>query len=281
MPLIDTHAHLYYDQFTPDFDQVIQNALDKNLKAIINIGADLESSKKALGLTSNQIKFYSSIGIHPHEVSKLSTNESIHENIGELEKMYQSNTSKIVAVGECGLDYFFEGIDCSPSSTSQEQQIKLQKELFQAQISSSKKLALPIIIHCRDNASVSSAPSAWDDIFVSELKDTTGVFHSFTATEMEARRALELGYYLGFSCIVTYPKNEYLREIIKWVPLDRILTETDCPFLPPQTERGQRNEPANVSEVIKVIAEAKGLSHEEVSRTTWENAAKLFGPLKV
>lgn len=266
--LIDTHAHLYYDQFTHDFDSVIARAKDANLKVIINIGADIESSKKSLELESDQIKFYSSIGLHPHEASKLSTPESIHENVKKLEQLYQDNTSKIVAVGECGLDYYFAGIDYSSSSLSQEEQTILQKELFQGQVTLAKKLNLPLIIHCRD---------AWEDIFVPELKDTTGVFHSFTATETEAKKALDLGYYLGFSCIVTYPKNEHLRQVIKNAPLDRILAETDCPYLPPQTQRGQRNEPANVAEVIKAIADVRGISLDKAAQATWENAVKLFG----
>lgn len=255
--LIDTHAHLYYDQFTPDFKEVIQRAKDANLKTIINIGADFESSKKSVNLESDQIKLYSSIGAHPHEVSKPSDSESIHPNItGELEEIYHSHTGKVVAVGECGLDYY-----------SEKQQKVLQKKLFIEQIALAKKLGLPLIIHCRD---------AWDDIFLPELVGATGVFHSFTATEVEAKKALDLGYYLGFSCIVTYPKNEHLRQILKWAPLDRILTETDCPFLPPQSQRGKRNEPVNVTEVIEVIAQEKNLSKEEVASAVWENAVKLF-----
>lgn len=268
--LIDTHAHLYYDSFQPDFDQVIGRAKDADLKAIINIGADLESSRKSLRQAQGKlagIECYTSIGLHPHEAPKMTTHESIHENIEKLEQLYQNNTSKIVAVGECGLDYYFAGIDYSSSSLSQEEQTILQKELFRGQVTLAKKLNLPLIIHCRD---------AWDDIFLPELAGTTGVFHSFTATEIEAKKALELGYYLGLSCIVTYPKNDHLRQIIKWAPLERILTETDCPFLPPQTRRGQRNEPANITEVIKVIAEIKGLSKEQVSQAIWQNAIQLF-----
>ncbi len=267
MNLIDTHAHLYYDQFAPDFDSVITRAKDTNLKVIINIGADIESSKKSLELESDQIKFYSSIGLHPHETSRLVDIESIHKNIEKLAQMHQNNASKIIAVGECGLDYYFQGIDYSPSSLSESQQKILQKELFIEQVNLAKNLNLPLIIHCRDS---------WQDIFIPELADTTGVFHSFTATEVEAKKAFELGYYLGLSCIVTYPKNEHLREIIKWAPLDKILTETDCPFLPPQSQRGQRNEPANVLEVIKVIADEKGISIEEAAQATWENACTLF-----
>lgn len=265
--LIDTHAHLYYNRFKTDFDEVIQRALDAGLSSIINIGADLDSSQKAVDLESDKIKFYSSIGLHPY-ASKLTTHESIHENIEKLHQIYQSKSDKIVAIGECGLDYYFENNpDCVPSSLSQNQQIEIQKELFLAQITLAEELNLPLIIHCRD---------AWSDIFVPELKDISGVFHSFTSTMEDARKALDLGYYLSFSCIITYPKNEYLRQIIKEMPLDKILTETDSPYLPPQNLRGQRNEPANVVEVVKIIAEMKQISYEEAAQTIIENARKLF-----
>lgn len=264
--LIDTHAHLYYNRFKADFDEVIQRTLNVNLTSIINIGADLESSQKALDLESDKIKFYSSIGLHPH-ASKIISYESIHENIKKLHQIYQSMSAKIVALGECGLDFYFEGDDGSSSLPSKEILIKVQKELFLAQIILAKELNLPIIIHCRD---------AWSDIFVPELVGATGVFHSFTSNWEDAKKALNLGYYLSFSCIVTYPKNETLRQTIKKTPLDKILTETDSPYLPPQNLRGQRNEPANVIEVAKVIAEMKNISYEEATQATYQNAQKLF-----
>ncbi|KKR80871.1 MAG: Hydrolase, TatD family [Candidatus Daviesbacteria bacterium GW2011_GWA1_41_61] len=267
--LIDTHAHLTWDSFEPDLEAVVQKAADTGLKAIINIGADLESSLKAAQLKSptSQISFYSTIGLHPHETSKLSNYESIYDNINRLETIYQNYADKVVALGECGLDYYFAGADFTPSTLSQETLIKLQKELFLGQINLAKKLSLPLIIHCRD---------CWQDIFLPELEGTQGVFHSFTGSSEDAHKALSLGYYLGFSCPITYPKNDALREIIKTTPLDKILTETDCPFLPPQSQRGQRNEPANILEVIKVIAQVKNLSEGEVSHQVFKNATQLF-----
>lgn len=266
--IADTHAHLYYDTFKEDLPEVVQRALDQKLEFIINIGADLEDSKKAVEMELSQIKLYCSIGLHPHEATKFGDVVSIHKNIEELEKLYHTNTTKIVALGECGLDYHFvENPGFTPSPLSQDQIKILQKELFISQINLAKKLDLPIIIHCRD---------AWHEVFSPTLSGTTGVFHSFTSTLEDAKKALALGYYLSFSCMITYPKNEHLREVIKQTSLDKILTETDCPFLPPQQLRGQRNEPANVSEVVKVIAEVKGLSFEEVARATLNNAKILF-----
>lgn len=266
--LIDTHAHLTWDIFKEDFQDVINRAKKAGITHVINIGADIESSKKSVKLECSGIKCYSTIGLHPHEVSKLVTDESIHQIIGELEQIYQSTPNKILAVGECGLDFHFENNpDYIPSSLSQKQLIELQKKLFQAQIDLAKKLNLPLIIHCRD---------AWNDIFLPELQGTTGVFHSFTGNPQQAQKVLDLGYYLGFTCIITYPKNDHLRQIIKNSPLERILTETDCPFLPPQNMRGKRNEPANITEAVKVIAQMKNLFYEKVAQTTFQNALELF-----
>ncbi|MDO8638609.1 MAG: TatD family hydrolase [Candidatus Daviesbacteria bacterium] len=274
--LIDTHAHLTWDSFEPDLQEVISRAKEAGITHVINIGADMESSKKAAklecpGMNSptetmksssclTTIKYYSSIGLHPHESEK-------NIPVEELEKIYQSHPEKVIAVGECGLDYHFAGIDFIPSSTSQDQLKKLQKKLFQEQISLAKKLNLPLIIHSRDS---------WEDIFLPELTGNAGVFHSFTGNTEQAKKVLDLGYYLGFTCIVTYPKNDHLRQIIKETPLDKILTETDCPFLPPQTKRGQRCEPADVVEVVKVIAQMKNLSLEEVAQASFQNAQSLF-----
>ncbi|MBI4040192.1 TatD family hydrolase [Candidatus Daviesbacteria bacterium] len=271
--LIDTHAHLYWDSFKSDFDQMIGRAPKVGVDQIINVGVDLESSQEALKQAQEiSTKFpnllvYSSIGIHPHEASKINTDVWIHEHIEKLVEIYQENPQKVVAVGECGLDYYFEGNrDFLPSSISHEQLIKLQRKLFRAQIDLSKKLGLPLLIHCRD---------AWSDIFEG-LEGTKGVFHTFSSTKEDAQKALDLGYHLSFSCIVTYPKNEALREIIKNTPLDKILTETDSPFLPPQDQRGTRNEPANVAEVVKTISQIKNLSPEKLAKQIEQNTRKLF-----
>lgn len=284
--LIDTHAHLTWDSFEPDLDQVIERALRTGIKTVINVGADLESSKQALRLAQGKpfgetqgkqlgITFYSTIGAHPEVLRQAqdeqSTSESIRGYVEKLEEVYRINPGKVIAVGECGLDYHQEGLG---GLGGLEKIKELQMRLFRAQIALAKKLNLPLIIHCRP--STNSGPSAWNDIFLPELQGTTGVFHSFTGSPTEANKALNLGYYLGFNCIVTYPKNEQLRQIIKDAPLEKLLTETDCPFLPPQSMRGSRNEPANVAEVIKVIAQVKGLPEEEVAEITLKNAGHLF-----
>ncbi len=258
--LIDTHAHLNWDSYKEDFDQMIDRSVEAGVGLVINIGTNLTTNQEVIDLSSDKIPFYSTIGLHPHD--------AIGINIEALEKMYQDNPKKVVAIGECGLDFFFHGnSDFVETDKSIEELKEVQKQSYKAQAALAKKLELPLVIHCRD---------AWDQIFIPELEGTRGTFHTFTGTAEDAQKAMALGYYLSFSCIITYPKNEPLRQILKDLPLDRILTETDCPFLPPQAIRGQRNEPAHVQEVVKVIAEVKGLSTEEVKQAVEANTRSLF-----
>lgn len=277
MTLVDTHAHLYWDSFQPDLDRVIQNALNAHVNTIINVGTSLETSKIAANQNLDPLMVYSSIGIHPHEAVKYLTSESIHQHITGLTEVYrQNNKNKIIAVGECGLDFFFrENPGYQSSTLALDQQKDLQKKLFKAQIELAKNLNLPLIIHCRDSALAD--PSAWQEIFLPQLEGTKGVFHNFTGSGKEAKKALSLGYYLSFSCILTYPKNDHLRELIKKFPLEKILTETDCPFLPPQIRRGQRNEPAHSSLVVEVIAQMKNLAIPKVATAISTNLKTLFG----
>lgn len=263
--LVDTHAHLYWDLYTLDFDGVIQQAVEKNLGLIINIGTNLQTSKQAIELESEKIKFYATVGLHPHDIEEYQSSESIHKLIGNLESLHKENPKKVIGLGECGLDYFFHPDHLptiSPDRTKQ-----LQLNLYRSQINLAKKLGLPLIIHCRE---------AWEDIFLPELNGTAGLFHNFSGNDSDVKQALELGYYLSFSCILTYPKNQPLRDLVKKLPLDKILTETDCPFLPPQFIRGERNEPAHIAEVVKVISEVKGLSEMEVASRIYKNTQELF-----
>lgn len=264
--LTDTHAHLYWDSYKEDFDSVIKRAVDNDVRLVINIGVDLETSKKCIELTSDQIKFYSTIGIHPHDGNHDLNDESIHKLVEDLERLYGEHPDKIVAIGECGLDYHFRD-EFNNTSLSQDELKSLQMKLYKAQIDLAKKLSLPLVIHCRD---------AWEDIFIEELQGTTGVFHNFSGSINDAKRALGLGYYLSFSCVITYPKNEQLRQLLTHIPITHILTETDCPFLPPQQIRGQRNEPSYIPEVVKVIAEAKNLSFDETASQILQNTKILF-----
>lgn len=251
--LIDTHAHLYWDSYKEDLDQVVRRAIDAGVTTIINVGVDVEKSKEALKIsqTLSGVEGYSTIGIHPHEAAKFSDDQ-----INQLEEIYKSAPEKVIAIGECGLDYL--EVD--------EKMKGMQKKLLQAQVDLAKKLNLPLLIHCRD---------AWADIF-KLLDGTRGILHCYSGDVEVTKIALKTDYLISFAGNLTYPKNEYLREVAKILPLEKIVLETDCPFLPPQSKRGQRNEPASVREIAELVTGIKGISLEKVAEQTTKNVKKLF-----
>lgn len=277
--LIDTHAHLYWEDYKDDLDEVIQHSLDAGVTTIINVGVGVELSKKAAELESDKIKFYSTIGIHPHEAVKYlsNTDVSIHQDIEKLEQIYQSNTGKIVAVGECGLDYYLDRNDIYPDITLPHEQIKqLQGQLFQVQIDLAKKLNLPLIVHCRDDRSQNPENTeAWDEV-LNMVSSHYGILHCYSGLESTTRKVLSSKFLVSFATTITYPKNEYLREAAKILPLEKIVLETDCPFLPPQSKRGTRNEPSAILEIAQLIADIKGMSLEEIANQTTKNSKKIL-----
>ncbi|MBI2338350.1 TatD family hydrolase [Candidatus Daviesbacteria bacterium] len=291
MNLIDTHAHLYWKSFKQDFDEVVKKAVDAGISVIINVGVDLEKSQEALrqvytecnrsaqGKLSQKISIYSTIGIHPHEALRLpSVAQGKPSDIDKLEQIYKSNPEKVVGIGECGLDYFFQSNPgFIPPSISIEKVKDLQKELFQAQIDLAKKLNLPLIVHCRDDRSKDPTNSqCWDDA-LEMIGNQLAILHCYSGLIPTTNYILPAtNLYVSFAANITYPKNEYLREAVKILPLDRILLETDSPFLAPQSKRGQRNEPASVVEIAQLIAELKGISVEEVAKQTTQNAKRIF-----
>lgn len=291
MNLTDTHTHLYWESFQKDFDQVIQRALDAGVTTIINVGVDVEKSKEALRQV-REIKWpsgmivYSTIGIHPHEAVKYASNgQTLHDrdtfvqkDIEALEQIYISNPKKVVAIGECGLDYLFEINDLHPNQDLPPEQTKvLQKQLFQAQIDLAKKLKLPLIVHCRDDRSKNpNNIEAWDEV-IEMTKDHFGIYHCYSGLTQTTNSILQkTNFLISFAGNLTYSKNEYLKDAAKVIPIDRMAVETDCPFLPPQNKRGQRNEPSNVLEIAQLISNLKGISLEEVSHQTTANTARIF-----
>ena len=276
MRLTDTHAHLYWPDFQKDFDEILQRAKDAGVTNLINVGVDVEKSKEALrqaqGKLSNVsgLTIYSSIGIHPEEAPKYNSDESIHKDMAELEQIYLSDPSKVSAAGECGLDY-------SPQWVPTPQAKQLQRKLFQAQIDLAKKLHLPLLVHCRDDRSQNPANSeAWDEVLEMVGNHPT-ILHCYSGLSKTTQKVLKNpNLIVSFASTLTYPANDYLREAAKILPLDRIVLETDCPFLPPQSKRGTRNEPANVVEVAQTIADIKGISLEEVANQTTKNAFVIF-----
>lgn len=276
--LVDTHTHLFWDLYKDDFNEVVQKAVSAGVKTAINVGVDVEISQKALDLQSGnpKMKFYSSIGIHPHEAYKYVDDQKLAEDIAALEEIYKKNPDKVIGVGECGLDSLFNS-KYAPNGETLQELLDLQRKLFQAQIDLAKKLDLPLLVHCRDDRGKNPENTAcWDEV-IEMTKDHFGIYHCYSGLLPTTNHLLQTTNFLvSFAGNLTYPKNSYLHEAVKIIPLERMVLETDCPFLPPQSMRGKRNEPSSVREIAQTIADIKGISFEEVAKATTENVLRLF-----
>lgn len=251
--MIDCHAHLHTSPFDTDREQAIKRAFDAGVKTLINVGFDVEGNYKSCVLARQYDTMYATIGIHPHGVDEW--NSDVEQGMRELLKREE----KIIALGEMGLDYF-----------KNLQPRELQISVFQAQLKLADEFDLPVIIHCRD---------AFDDLFeiLRKFSNIRVLLHCFTGTLEHARYAWEKGYYTAFTAIITYPSAVSLREIVAIAPLDKIVIETDCPYLAPQKYRGQRNEPAFLFEVLAEISRVKNIDIPSLEKGLAENTKRLFG----
>jgi TatD DNase family protein len=281
--LTDTHAHLFWEDFKEDFDQVINKCLDAGVNQIVNVGVDVALSKTATELSANnpQMTFYSSVAIHPEEAIKyiaLDAESKIQSDMQALEEIYLSNPEKVIAIGECGLDYaYFIREGYLPEGVSIDQAQDLQEKLFIAQINLAKKLKLPLLIHVRDDRSKNPDNTECWDRAIDLSKDHFGVYHCYSGKENTTKRILtETNFLFSFAGNITYKNNDYLREALRVVPLERIVLETDCPFLPPQSIRGQRNDPSSVKEIAQLVADLKETSFQEVAAQTTQNFKGLL-----
>jgi len=255
-PFIDTHCHLHMDNFKKDRQEVMDRARREGLALMITVGIDRKDSEAALYLAQREPHIYCTVGFHPHGAGRVTP-----EDLAFMKKM--AHHEKVVALGEMGLDYYR---DLSPRRT--------QQEIFISQLELAKELGKPIVIHCRD---------AYRDLIRIMMdhsaKDIGGVIHCFSGDWNAARIFLDMGFYLSFAGNLTYPKAENLREIFQKAPKDRLLMETDAPFLSPQEKRGKRNEPAFVKFTYKLGAELKGLTLIEWARQVASNAQRAFPSL--
>ncbi len=308
--LIDTHSHLNFNAFKDDSDKVIRRSLDSGVW-MINVGSQASTSTRAVKMAEKYEKgVYAAIGLHPihlfesyQDVEELSFKTRVEEFDAEFYRKL-AESRKVVAIGEIGLDYYH-----LPKEKSEELK-KKQKEVLLAQIKLAQELDLPVIFHCRDACPAPSqthkvesglreaegvsercrnefgmidssgfGSGAYDDLLdlIKTLpKIPRGVLHCFADTYETAQKFLGLGFMVSFTGIVTYPKAESVRETAKKIPLERIMIETDAPYLSPQPVRGERNEPAYVKYVAEEIARIRGLSFDEAAKATTENAIKFF-----
>ena len=252
--LIDSHAHLTLAQFDQDRSEVIDRAKKSGIEYIINVGTDLNDCTESVKIAESYDFIYAAIGIHPHEVKTIDSN-----TYGKLKEL--SDSQKVIALGEIGLDFFR---NLSPPD--------LQKEKFRELIKLGKELRLPFIIHCR-NAHQDTLAILEDE----KAGDAGGVIHCFSGDSSLAREYLEMGFYISIPGTVTFPKNHQLQEVVKDIPLEKLLVETDCPFLAPHPFRGKRNEPAYVQYAAQKIGEIKEMPYEEIAEVTSGNSMFLFG----
>ena len=251
--VIDAHVHLEMREFDRDRDAVVQRALEAGVEFMVTVGTTIAECRKAVNIAQRYPAVYAAIGIHPHDAAEI--DGGTYEILKRL-----ARERKVVALGEIGLDFFR---NLSPRDT----QIRCFGELLDLAL----EVDLPIIVHDRDaHAQTIRMLETWKG-------EKRGVLHCFSGDVAMARQCLDMGFYISVAGPVTYPKSDRLAEVVRMVPLERLLVETDAPYLTPQPYRGRRNEPAYVLHTVQRIADIKGFSLEKVGNVTSQNARDLFG----
>ena len=258
MEFFDSHAHYNDEKFDEDREQIIKETYQSGVTKFVCAGYDIPSSIKSLALSKKYEYIYSICGISPNDIPQ--NNTELWKSIEEISEIVTQNlTKKLVAIGEIGLDYYWN-----------KENKELQKQAFIKQIELANQLALPIVIHSRD--------AAVDTIQI--LRDNPvkekGIFHCCQQNQEMIKHALELGFYISFAGPITFKNAKNAVDVVKMVPLDKLLIETDSPYLSPEPNRGKRNDCRNVRYVAEKIAEIKGVETEEIARVTYENAMKIF-----
>ena len=259
LSIIDTHAHLDMAPFDKDRTGAIVRARDAGVNTIITVGVDLESSRKAIKLAENYPGVLATVGFHPHDAARME--EADVANLAEMAKH-----PSVVAIGEIGLDFYR---DRSSRGT--------QLQALQWQLELAERLDLPVIIHCRQ-AEQDMLPllQHWTSADKRLNGKHGGVIHCFSSDVETARRYLDMGFFISFGAYIGYPSSLHLHSVIRGIPRDRLVVETDSPFLPPQSHRGKRNEPAYLPLTVGALAEIRGVSPETVAEETTRNARRLF-----
>jgi TatD DNase family protein len=254
MKLIDTHCHLNDERLRDDLDLILSRAKEAGVAKMLVVCTDLEEVPAILDLIQANEQIYGSVGVHPHEAKKAIEKGNLKSH---LESFITKN--KIVALGETGLDYYYEH---SPQD--------LQKQAFQTHIELAELYDLPLIVHTRE------AESDTIELLKQRKGYIRGVIHCFSGTQWLVQESLDLGFYISISGIITFKTAEDLRAVVKSVPLDHLLIETDAPYLAPIPHRGKRNEPAFIVHTAEMVADLKGISLSELAKITTHNAETLF-----
>jgi TatD DNase family protein len=252
--LIDSHCHLNYEGLVERQDEVLENARDRGVQGFLNISTRKREWNDVIGVAERNADVWASVGVHPHEADA-------HPDLGATALVEATRHPRVIAIGECGLDYYYDKSDRAA-----------QRERFEAHIDAARQTRLPLIVHTRD------AEDDTAEILERAVKEkgVTGVLHCFTGSAELARKGLDLGFYVSLSGIVTFKNAQELQETAKWLPADQMLVETDSPFLAPVPHRGKKCEPAFVADTAAFVAHLRGEEPEDLGETTTANFFKLF-----
>ena len=258
MEFFDSHSHYNDEKFDEDREEIIKDTYESGITKFVCAGYNIESSLFSLELSKKYDFIYSICGISPNDIPQ--SEEELWKDVAKITEIVKENKSKkLVAIGEIGLDYYWN-----------KENKELQKEAFEKQIDLANELELPIVIHSRD-ASVDTI-----GMIRNHKVNKAGIFHCCQPNQEMVRQALELGYYISFAGPITFKNSKNAPDVIKMVPLDRILIETDSPYLTPEPNRGKRNDCRNVKYVAQKIAELKNVPIEEIAKITYDNAKRIF-----
>jgi TatD DNase family protein len=254
MSLFDTHAHLHFPDFDADRAEMMARARQAGVDRMLTIGTEVPTSRAAIALAQAEPDVWAAVGVHPHDAA-----EADEATLAEIERL--AGAARVVAIGEIGLDFFR---DLSPRD--------VQERVFRHLIGVARRARKPVIVHCRE-----AHPEVLGILGEERAAEVGGIMHCFSGDVAVARRCLELGLLISLAGPVTYPNARALPEVARFVPADRLVVETDCPFLPPQGYRGKRNEPAYLAITAARVAELRGEPLEEFARRSSENACRLLG----
>lgn len=252
--IFDTHAHYDNEAFDEDRESLLSGLPGQGIGAVVNIGASISTSENTLELTRKYPFIYGAAGVHPNETGEL--NDHLIECLREM-----AEDPKMVAIGEIGLDYYWD-----------EQDRETQKYWFARQLDLARETGLPVVIHSRD-----AAKDTLDIMKEQKAGDIGGVIHCFSYGVELAREYLNMGFYLGIGGVLTFKNARKLKEVVEYMPTDRLVLETDCPYLSPAPYRGKRNSSLFLTYVVEAVSRIKGISREQVEQITYDNAGRLYG----
>jgi len=248
--LFDTHAHYEDKRFDNDRDDVLKKVAQAGIGGIVNVGSDIKTSKQSIALSKSHDFIYASVGVHPHFADGMQ-----EDDLAVLEQL--SKDGKVVAIGEIGLDYYYDN-----------SRREAQKYWFAKQLTLAEKLDLPIIIHTRN--------ATFDTLEILKNSSAKGIFHCFSGSAETARQVIDMGFYISFGGPLTYKNARHSVEAARITPIERILIETDCPYLPPDGYRGKRNDSSLMPIICRKLAEIKDISYDEAAQQTYNNAKKVY-----